>query len=884
LFDKMSLAIGSRLGPYEILAPIGSGGMGEVYRARDTRLKREVALKVLPDSFASDPDRMARFQREAELLASLNHPRIATIYGVEEHALAMELVEGEALASPLPIQTALEYARQIAEALEYAHERGVIHRDLKPANIKVTPEGTVKLLDFGLAKAIEDPIGSTEDPAHSPTLTLGATRLGLILGTAAYMSPEQANGKPADRRADIWSFGAVLYEMLSGKRAFSGESVSDTLASVLKLDPDWDALPSMIPPSIRKLVRRCLKKDRKQRLQAIGEARIEIDEALSAAPEETPPQGVTAPRGNPLWKIAALVLAVLAAALAVVHFDERAPEPRSVRFQIPPPEKSSIEFFQLSPDGRVLAFTTTDRRLWTRALDSLQAQPLPATDGAAFPFWSPDSRYIAFFAPGKLKRIAASGGPPQILGDVGGIARGGAWNPGGLILFSPKTNFGLFRVPATGGVPVQATAIGKNSASTHAFPDFLPDGRHFIYTVFGAKADESGIYVGSLDGKPSLRLLSDPSNAIYAGPQSPGRSGHLLFRRGDTLMAQPFDVAQFRLIGDLFPVAERVGTMGTTSIFGAFSLSENGTLAYGSGSSATSQLVWVDRAGKPIGSIGPPASYFHFRLAPDEKRIVFDSTDQSGNQDIWVLDSIRGVTSRLTFDPAIDNLPIWSPDGVRIVWPSNRGGSFDLYIKSANGTGPEELLLKMGSDFGWATDWSKDGRFILYQRPGEKTGQDLWIAPLSGDRKPYPYLQTQFEEQDGQFSPDGKWVAYSSNESGQYEVYVQSFPPSGAKFPISSGGGSEPQWRNDGKELFYLVADQTLMATAVELGRSASEPFWAGLPKPLINVPPASTIGRTRRSYAVSNDGQRFLITDVGRVGNASPLTVVLNWQARLKE
>jgi eukaryotic-like serine/threonine-protein kinase len=454
-----------------------------------------------------------------------------------------------------------------------------------------------------------------------------------------------------------------------------------------------------------------------------------------------------------------------------------------------------------------------------------------------------------------------------------------------LILFTPKPNSGLFRVPSTGGVSVQATNLGKNSAATHAFPVFLPDGRHFIYTVLGAGPAESGIYAGSLDGKPSVRLLSDASNAIYAKPQSPSRTGHLLVRRDNTLLAQSFDAAHLRVIGDLFPVAERVGVMGiTAALFGAFSLSEGGTLAYGAGSAATIQLHWVDRAGKPIGSFGLPASYRRFRLAPGGKRIAFDSADQSGNQDVWVLDSTRGVTSRLTFDPAADNVPMWSPDGLRIVWASNRGGGYDLYTKSANGTGPEELLIQMGTGNGFATDWSRDGRFILYQRPGENTGQDLWVAPLLGDRKPFPYLETQFDEQEGRFSPDGKWIAYFSNESGRDEVYVQSFPLSGAKFQISRDGGTEPQWRSDGNELFYLTADRNLMAASVELSRSASEPFQVGQPKLLLSVPPVFSNGFARRSYAVSSDGQQFLITDAGGAGSSPPLTVVLNWQAGLKK
>jgi hypothetical protein len=482
-------------------------------------------------------------------------------------------------------------------------------------------------------------------------------------------------------------------------------------------------------------------------------------------------------------------------------------------------------------------------------------------------------------AQGKLKKIAASGGPPQILCDASNFP-GGAWNRDGVILFARTTTSELFRVPATGGVPVQVTTKSI-SAVSHRFPEFLPDGRHFVYTVVFGGTEESGIYAGSLDGKPPVRLLPDGSNAIYAPPGAAGRSGHLLFRRGDALMAQPFDPARLRMSGDVFPVAERVGVGVYGNIdLGPFSLSENGTLAYGAGGTPTIQLAWTDRAGKSNGLFGPPGPYNRFRLAPDEKRIAFNDA----NLDIGVLDSVRGVTSRLTFDPAVDVTPMWSPDGLRVLWSSNRNGGFDLYIKSANGTGPEELLIKMGTGSGWGSDWSRDGHFILYQMLGAKTGQDLWIAPQFGDRKPFPYLQTQFDEQEGRFSPDGKWVAYVSNESGRNEIYVQSFPPSGAKFQISSGGGSEPQWRSDGTELFYLAADQMLVAVPVKLGRSGSESFQAGLPKPLIAAVSFAGPNTAVRSYAVSNDGQRFLIPSVAGGGTGPPLTVVLNWQAGLKK
>jgi serine/threonine protein kinase/Tol biopolymer transport system component len=869
----MALTAGTRLGPYEILAPIGAGGMGEVYRALDTKLKRDVALKVLPEAFAQNPDRMLRFQREAEVLASLNHPHIAHIYGVEEHALVMELVEGETLPAGLPLDTALDYGRQIAEALEYAHERGVIHRDLKPANIKVTPEGTVKLLDFGLAKAIEDPATSDGNPVTSPTLTLGATHVGMILGTAAYMSPEQAGGKTADRRADIWSFGAVLYEMLSGKRAFDGESASDTLASVLKLDPDWTGLPSVTPPSIRWLIRRCLTKDRKQRLQAIGEARILL-ESPSTSQEEPAPR----PRRQLAWIAVSAILLLALIALSFVHFRKApAPETRSVRFQVPLPEKSTDAIFRLSPDGRYLAIAgsllETNSQLWVRPLDSLEARALPGTEGAYLPFWSPDSALIGFFAQGKLKRIALAGGAPQTICDAS-YGGGGAWNRNGVIVFTPGIGKPFFRVSAAGGTPVPVTTpAGPLSPGAGYFPQFLPESDRFLYvSADRGKPEVTGIYVGSLDGKPPVRILASPFSATYVPPNASGRIGHLLFLRENTLMAQAFDSVQLRPSGEMVPLAEPVGR----ELFGflpAFSVSDSGVLAYSSSAAGASrELVWLDRTGKQIGLAGPPGEYNNFRLSPDEKTMVMDRSANSSAPDIWVLDVLSGVASRLTFDPAVDNLPIWSPDGLRVLFPSNRKGSFDLYLKAASGAGQEEPLIKLGTSTGWATDWSRDGRFILYQIPSANTGQDLWIAPQFGDRKPFPYLQTQFNEQDGAFSPDGRWIAYVSDESGRAEIYVQAFPLSGEKHQISTGGGSEPCWRKDGTELFYLAADRNLMAVPVRLGTTIT----TGAPKPLFPVP----LSEQRHSYSATSDGQRFL---VGRLaGEMPPITVVLNWQAGL--
>ncbi len=888
----MPLAPGTHLGPFEILAPIGAGGMGEVYRAKDTKLKREVALKVLPDSFAGDRNRMARFQREAEMLASLNHRNIAQIYGVEDGALVMELVEGGTLSSPLPIETALNYARQIAEALEYAHERGVIHRDLKPANIKVTPDGTVKLLDFGLAKAIEDPTASRDDPEHSPTLTLGVTRIGVILGTAAYMSPEQASGKTADRRADIWGFGAVLYEMLSGKRAFAGESVSETLASVLKVDPDWKALPKETPASIRRLIQRCLTKDRKQRLQAIGEARIAIDAALAGGTpllEDAPDHGSARRPWGP-WGVAA-VLAVGLGPVAFVHFREKAPTPAApLRFQLELPGATSPLWPFLSPDGRKLAFVAGDR-LKVHFLDTGELRDLTHWEGT--PIWSPDSRFLAYPFENKIRKIEVTGGPSETVADYKGVWGAGAWSKDDVIVFGaiPDAHTavpgGLFRVPASGGAPVQITAYDPaRKEQSHFGPSFLPDGRHFVYIRASTDPERSAIYLGSVDAKPerqsSKPLVFSHYSPWYA-PSADPNAGFLLFIRDGTLMAQRFDNRRLELTGQATAIAGQVAEAGSAG-YGPFSASSNDALVFGQSTSSIRQLTWYDREGKVLGTVWEPGDYAGLALSPDGTRLAFGKNNRSTlSSNIWLLDLSRGTSTRFTFGSAKDSQPVWSPDGSRIIFSSNRDGPYNLYQKLVSGVKDEEVLLKSSEDKS-PDSWSRDGHFLLYSALNAKTKYDSWVLPLEGDRKPVPFLITEFQEGLARFSPDGRWVAYTSDETGTYEVYVRSFSmnsggtatQSSGKWQISNGSGLDPHWRGDGRELYYRSVEGRVMAVEI-----VTHPeFRSGKPQPL---GPQAPLENAPAMWDSTADGKRFLLAQVTKPG-PEQYTVVLNWQAELKK
>jgi Tol biopolymer transport system component len=883
----MTLSIGNRLGPYEIQAPLGAGGMGEVYRGRDTNLNRDVALKVLPGLFAADPDRLARFKREAQVLASLNHPNIGAIYGLEEfpswRALVLELVEGPTLADrisagPIPLDEALAIARQITDALAAAHEKGIIHRDLKPANVKLRPDGTVKVLDFGLAKALEPGPVSADTPQSATITSPAMTQAGVILGTAAYMSPEQARGRPADKRSDVWAFGCVLFEMLGGRRAFAGEDVAEMLAHVLTHEPRWSLLPPATPPAIRRLLRRCLERDRSRRLADIADARLEIDERDGEANAGVPARPVARLRRWLPWAVAtgALLLSMLAFAAL---YSRRAPigTPAATRFLIDPPPKTELRgTFAVSPDGRSVALRgVTDGKvlLWVRALESLAARPLAGTEEAGWPFWSPDSRFIGFFADGKLKKVAATGGPAQTLCDATD-ARGGSWNADGVILIAPRPLDVLYRVSSAGGTPTPLTKLDPSRGELgHHYPYFLPDGRHFLYLATCSQPELEGIHVGSLDSRETKLLVKTHSSGAYAPP------GYLLFLRDRTLMAQKFDADRLVIAGDPFPVAEEVDRIGPVRLAN-FSVSRTGVLVSRSGSSEATQLTWFDRQGEQLGTVGPIANYSVPWLSPDEHRITFSFAAREGDSDIWLIDVARGTPTRFTFDPSPDLSPVWSPDGGRILFTSLRDGHGNLYQRAASGGGADEVLVQ--SDFSkMPNDWSADGKFILYQELNPGTSNDLWIFPVAGGQKQLPFLKTPFDERQGRFSPNGRWIAYASNESGPWQVYVRSFPDSGGKWQVSTNGGGQPQWRRDGRELFYVSADRKLMAVEVN-GNGPT--FEAGTPKELF-VLRIQAIGLPgpRNYYAASKDGQRFLVVKVPGDPTGSPTAVVLNWTADLK-
>jgi serine/threonine protein kinase/Tol biopolymer transport system component len=867
---------------YRILEKIGEGGMGEVYRASDTKLHRDVALKVLPDVFANDPDRMVRFSREAQMLASLNHPNIAAIHGLEEsggrRALVMELVEGETLAErlkrgPIRPEEALGIARQIAEALEEAHERGIIHRDLKPANVKVTPAGTVKLLDFGLAKALEgDPAASgTHDYSQSPTLAGMGTQAGMILGTAAYMSPEQARGHKADRKSDIWSFGAVLYEMLTGKQAFAGETVSDILASVLRADPEWTALPHDLPPAAAQLIRRCLVRDPKQRLQSIGDARIALAESLGAAtpPAETtriPTQPALSRRRQVLpWALFAAAAAGLLVSLGLRVLRPPATEPPlrlAVAVGDRPFDLSLGASTVLSPDGTRLAYVVGDdnaRSLYIRSLDSLEKRELASGVGTVntpyHPFFSPDGEWIGYVTPSEVRKIPATGGTAQTVCKVE-RSRGATWGPDGTIVVAPTPASGLVRVPAAGGEPKPLTTLDKASGElTHRWPQFLPGGKAVLFTSHKKARDFSDASLEVVDVATGKRKV------VYQGGFY-GRyvpSGYLVFVNQASLFAVPFDLKRMQVTGSPAPVLQGLAVTGSEG--GAqYSFSDTGRLAYVTAENAVTEypIVWVSRKGAVTPLVTQPGTYADPRLSPDGKKLAM-TVLRDGNWDIWVYDLERGVPSRLTFEDSTETEQVWSPDGQDLVFSSDKSGTDNLYRKRADGSGETERLTD-SDQAEWASSWSSDGRHLALT--SSHAGFDLQVLPLQGDRKLETFLSTPFREANAAFSPDGRWLAYDSNESGRLEVYVRPYPPAGGRWQVSDGGGATPRWSRDGRELFYRT-DTGIMAAPIE---AAGATLRVGKAQVIFNGPfRGGTTGVGIGGYAfadydVSPDGQRFVM------------------------
>ena len=884
--NLLTITPGTKLGRYEIRSKIGEGGMGVVYRARDEKLNRDVAVKVLPAAFSENADRLHRFEQEAQAAGALNHPNILVVYdvGIHEGApyVVSELLEGETLRelindSPLSSRKAIDYACQIALGLAAAHEKGIVHRDLKPDNVFITRADRVKILDFGVAKLIQ-PAGGEVAQTDIATRKVH-TDPGTVLGTAGYMSPEQVRGRPVDHRSDIFSFGAVLYEMLSGRRAFHGDSAIETLNAILKEEPPGIAATNpQTSPALERLVCHCLEKSPERRFQSASDVAFAL-EALSGQSGSTAATTVDAPlrrinRERLTWIAVLLLLLVISLTLAFAYFSRAQTNTRAVRLALTPPRNMSAPGeVMVSPDGFQVAFTALNaegkRLLWLRPLDSLNAQALPGTDGARSPFWAPDSRFVGFFAGGKLNKIDTSGGRPQSLCEAP-ESTGGAWNRDGVIIFSGGGE-GFYRVSANGGSPSRLTKLdGKEEA--HRWPYFLPDGRHFVFLGDAERTEDHLIKVGSLDSSTSQTLLNAISRVAYA-------SGHLLFVRQGTLVAQPFDPDSLKLTGEPITIADQIADVGENHEFD-FSVSEKGFLVYQSGN-PTSQLTWFDRTGKQVGTVGQPDNYVHVALSPDQGHAAVELLDADGrNGDVWLFDLARGISSRLTFDPQWDFGPQWSPDGSRILFSSNRSGrgAVNLYQKLASGAGDDQLVLESGTAK-FVMSCSRE-QFTLYENydysnPKMKIG--LWFVPLSGDRQPKPYLQsTSFDQMEGQFSPDGRWVAFASNESGPYEVYVQSFPASNAKTQISTGGGVWPEWRADGKELFYISADKNLMAVSIKTGDVVA----GSVPTVLF---PMNAKAGNGYSYAVAADGQRFLINRLVEGNNPAPITVVLNWTSDLK-
>jgi Tol biopolymer transport system component len=883
------LAAGSRLGPYEIVAPLGAGGMGEVYRARDPRLGREVAIKVLPQHLSANPEVRARFEREAKAVAALSHPHICALYDVGTHEgtdyLVMELLEGETLAArvargPLPVAELLRVGAQVADALDKAHRKGLVHRDLKPANVMLTKSGA-KLMDFGLARGTGLAAGGA-DAASSPTLTRALTTEGAIVGTFLYMSPEQLEGKDADGRSDLWALGCVLYEMATGTRAFAGGSQASLISSIMKEEPRAIAeLSPLSPPALERVIRACLAKDPDERLQTAHDAKLHLQWLAEGGSQSGATAVAALPRRRrPIVLPAAaafLALATLALSFLLVR-EQRRPAP-ILHAAIPAPPGTLLELQArqpgppvLSPDGRVLALVARapggPPQLWVRPLNAPEARVLPGTEGAGYPFWSPDGRTLAFFAGGKLRRVEISGGPPETICDAP-VGKCGDWAPDGTIIFAPGNLDPIHRVSATGGASIAVTAIdtthGENS---HRFPQFLPDGKHFIYFV---RSDQSqgeaggGVMVASLDQGGARLLMRCESQAQHV-------AGHLLFVRGGALMAQRFDARALRLVGEAVPLVDAVHVLAG-AVRGLFTASANGTLLYMPPSEEPVwELVMLDRAGTVLDSFARGSLFGVFRFSPDSRSAVGAESDpRSGIMDLWIFDLARHVRTRFTFDPPNDNGPLWSPDGSRVAFGSSREGRWGIFARALSAAATEEtLLLSAGAVI--PLSWSPDGRTLVYRSTSPATREDLWLLPLDGDRRPRPLLADRFNENEACFSPDGRWVVYQSTESGQTEIYAMPYPGPGRKWQVSTAGGFVPQWRRDGREILYQTADQKLMAVEIA---EVDGGLRIGAPRPLFGLTDDAT-------YDVTPDGERFLVNRPLTQATQAPLMLVTDWPALL--
>ncbi|HMD34806.1 MAG TPA: protein kinase [Vicinamibacterales bacterium] len=857
----MPIEAGTRLGPYEIVAPLGAGGMGEVYRARDARLGRDVAIKVLPTAVASDPDRRARFEREAQLLASLNHPSIAAIHGIEDSggltALVLELVDGPTLAERIPgvgLDDSLAIALQIVDALEAAHERGIVHRDLKPANVKVRPDGTVKVLDFGLAKMIE-PVATDSHAMSSPTLTspAGMTRAGVIIGTAAYMAPEQARGRPADRRADIWAFGCVLFEMLTGRLAFPGDDVAECVAAVMRGEPDWTLLPPSTPPAVVRLLHRCLKKDPRERLRDIGDARFELADSDVAASSSLR-RAAARPRAIE-WIAAAAIGAVIAAAALWPRLQKPA-APTEVRMDIVVPGDEQVASVAVARDGRSVAFVTVKGSrsvLWTRSIGDGVRQRVDGADGAELPFWSPDGRSIGFFQNRWLKIVAAGGGPVQSLCEAP-TGRGASWNTDGTIVFNSVNQGPLFRVAASGGPCTQLTTVDRaQHEESHRFPYWLPDGTHFLYLAYKAGATDE-VYVSSLKG-PAVRVLTNAGNTSYVD------DGFLTFVRGGTLMAQRFDLQTLRTSGDPMRLTPENPLSSSGTRYAPVSAA-SGTVAWVPDTTRRSRLVFVDRGGREVAGVAEAGFFSNVSLSRDGTKAAV-IRGEGTEADVWIADR-RGQLTRLTPRTGSYSAVQLSPDAKTVAYSFNPGTGFNVFLRPADGSGDEREILHSAL---WQhpTGWSTDGRLMLYEVADPKTSLDIWYAAVDGSTPPAPLLQSTFVESSGRLSPDDKWVAYTSDETGQPEVYVRAFPSGRDKRKVSSGGFRAPRWAQSGRELFMstqsgvAVASIAASASGLEIG------------------PVTMLFERAIRAFDVAGSGAEFLINAL-EPAPPSRIVVSIDW------